>query len=99
MSPEPWERSRVTFALQFTGPEASDWYRWTDEELERHYRAWAREQGAGHHGEAWGETTYAYWRFERGLSVDDAIDAAGDAFDAAQKRQLDERSRRKAAGS
>src|SRR5687768_2171410 len=76
---KPWVRADILFALAHTGPEASELYPWTDEELERHWREWAKEWG-GHHpglkGELpWDESTYAFWRFERGLDVGPAIEA------------------------
>ncbi len=51
-------------------------YGLTDEILEEHWHSWASERTPLYGQPAtWDETTYAYWRFERGLEREDALAA------------------------
>jgi hypothetical protein len=47
--------------------------RFTDEELERHWRTWARFD------REWDESTWGYWRFEEGLDEQEAFAIAREA--------------------
>jgi hypothetical protein len=59
-------------ALGGLGPAQWDGQVFTDEELAEHWQTWASESHAlGQAG--WDDTTYAYWRFLRGLDVDQAV--------------------------
>jgi hypothetical protein len=76
---EARRRDLAHAALGGIGPAGWDGTVITDDELAEHWRTWAHESHAwGQTG--WDKTTYAYWRFIRGLGVDEAIAAVGDEF-------------------
>jgi hypothetical protein len=87
LSPPPWERSRIVFALSFCGPFGDpDFYPWSDEELERHWREWARDAEPWD-TDTWDKTTWAYWRFRRGLSAEETADRASDEWEQRHRRK------------
>jgi hypothetical protein len=72
---EKLRRGLAHAALAGLGPAQWDGQIFTDEELGVHWQTWARSSHApGQSG--WNETTYAYWRFIRGLDADQAVVAA-----------------------
>jgi hypothetical protein len=72
---EKLRRGLAHAALAGLGPAHWDGQVFTDEELAIHWQTWARQSHApGQSG--WNETTYAYWRFIRGLGVNEAVGAA-----------------------